>query len=131
MSTEPLLSARLIGDGIPVLIIHGWELDGNCEALDFEPVFTQLSGFRRIYVDLPGMGATLAGNVQNLDDMFLRLVHFVDTTIATSRFLVVGSSCGGYLAHALAIRYQQQVDGLLLRVPLVEPDNIKRDVDPF
>ncbi|KAK5168405.1 uncharacterized protein LTR77_006975 [Saxophila tyrrhenica] len=128
---EPLLSAHSVGEGIPVLVIHGWELDGSCEALDFELVFTTLSGFQRIYVDLPGMGATPAGNVRSLDDMYLRLVHFVDTTISTSRFLVIGSSCGAYLARALADRYRQQVDGLLLRVPLVEPENSKRDVDPF
>jgi len=131
MSTEPLLAARSFGQGTPILFIHGWGLDGTYEAFDFEPVFTALSGFRRIYVDLPGMGATPAGDVHSLDDTYLRLVHFVDTTIAASRFLIVGSSCGGYLARALASTYHKQVDGLLLRVPLVEPDNVKRDVDPF
>lgn len=131
MTTEPLLSSHSFGHGIPILFIHGWELDGSYEALDFEPIFTPQSDYQRIYIDLPGMGATPAGNVRNLDDMFLRLVHFVDSVIAKSRFLVAGSSLGAYLARAVANRYRQQVDGLLLRVPLIEPENSKRDVDPF
>ena len=44
---------------------------------------------------------------------------------------VVGSSCGAYIARAIAQKYSEQVDGLLLRVPLVEPDNKNRDLDPF
>ncbi|MCJ1334243.1 hypothetical protein MMC10_010951 [Thelotrema lepadinum] len=131
MSTENLLTARYFGSGTPVLIVHGWEMDSSVEALEFEPIFNSLSGFRRIYVDLPGMGSTPAGNIQNLDDIQLRLNHFVDTVISTSKFLVIGTSCGGYHARALASKYRKQVDGLLLRVPLVEPDNRKRDLDEF
>ena len=131
MSTENLLTARYFGSGTPVLMVHGWEMDSNVEALDFEPIFNSLPSFRRIYVDLPGMGSTPAGNIQNLDDIQLRLNHFVDTVISPSRFLVVGTSCGGYHARALASKYRDQVDGLLLRVPLVEPDNSKRDLDRF
>jgi pimeloyl-ACP methyl ester carboxylesterase len=43
--------------------------------------------------------------------------------------VLVGASCGAYLARALAQKYANQIDGLLLRVPLVEPDDDKRDVD--
>ncbi|CRG84927.1 hypothetical protein PISL3812_02097 [Talaromyces islandicus] len=127
------LSAHEIGDtsGLPVLIIHGWELAGSAEELDFEPVFTTASGLRRIYVDLPGMGATPANNVKDLDEIYQRLVQFVDSRLGKSKFLIMGSSCGGYLARALAQKYIDQVDGLLLRVPLIEPKDDLRDVDPF
>jgi pimeloyl-ACP methyl ester carboxylesterase len=43
----------------------------------------------------------------------------------------MGSSCGGYLARALVQKYVQRVDGLLLRVPLIEPEDSLRDLDPF
>ncbi|KAJ4288648.1 hypothetical protein N0V90_011885 [Kalmusia sp. IMI 367209] len=131
MEKGSLLSAHEIGEGLHVLVIHGWELNGKVEELDFEPVFTKTPGFRRIYVDLPGMGTTPANNVKDLDDMLLRLGRFVDARLGKSKFLLIGSSCGGYLARALAQKYVDQVDGLLLRVPLVEPKNSLRDLDPF
>ncbi|KAH6610197.1 hypothetical protein Trco_000217 [Trichoderma cornu-damae] len=128
---ESGLSAREIGEGLPVLIIHGWQMEGRVEELDFEPIFNKTPGLCRIYVDLPGMGATPADNVKSLDDIYLRLVHFIDSRLGKSRFLLVGSSCGGYLARGIAQRYIEQVDGLLLRVPLIEPNDIMRDLDVF
>lgn len=128
---DSTLSAREIGEGLPVLIIHGWQMEGRVEELDFEPIFSKTSGLRRSYVDLPGMGATPANNVKNQDDIYLRLVQFIDSRLGRSRFLLVGSSCGGYLARALARKYSEQVDGLLLRVPLIEPKDSNRDVDAF
>ncbi|KAL7929214.1 putative alpha/beta hydrolase [Trichoderma chlorosporum] len=128
---ESILSAHEIGEGLPVLVIHGWQMEGKVEELDFEPIFSKMPRLRRIYVDLPGMGATPADNVQNQDDIYLRLIKFIDTRLGNSRFLLVGSSCGGYLARAIAQKYVKQVDGLLLRVPLVEPDDSKRDLDDF
>ncbi|GLI78849.1 hypothetical protein PoHVEF18_007171 [Penicillium ochrochloron] len=124
-------SAHEIGEGFPVLIIHGWEMDGRVEEIDFEPIFTRTSGLRRIYVDLPGMGKTPAHDVKNMDDIYHRLVRFIDSRLGQSRFLLIGTSCGGYLARAIAQKYTAQVDGLLLRVPLIEPADSRRDLDAF
>jgi pimeloyl-ACP methyl ester carboxylesterase len=128
---DSVLSANEIGEGFPVLIIHGWQMNGRVEELDFEPIFNKSPGLCRIYVDLPGMGTTPANNIKDLDDIYLRLVKFIDTRLGKSRFLLVGSSCGAYLARALAQKYIEQVDGLLLRVPLIEPNDAKRDLDAF
>ncbi|KAJ5895362.1 hypothetical protein N7495_007053 [Penicillium taxi] len=128
---ESILSAHEIGEGFPILIIHGWQMDGKAESLDFEPIFNKKSGLCRIYVDLPGMGTTPANNVKDLNNIYHRLVQFIDSRLGSSRFLLVGSSCGGYLARALAQKYIEQVDGLLLRVPLIEPKDDMRDLDPF
>lgn len=125
------LSAYEIGEGFPVLIVHGWQAEGKVEELDFEPIFAKAPGLLRIYVDLPGMGATPADNVKNLDDIYLRLANFIDSRLQKSRFALIGSSCGGYIARAIAQKYHDQVDGLLLRVPVIEPDNNKRDLDPY
>ncbi|CAI7674423.1 unnamed protein product [Penicillium palitans] len=116
-----ILSAHEIGEGLPVLIIHGWQMEGKGEEVDFEPIFNKTPGLRRIYVDLPGMGTTPANNVKDLDEIYHRLVQFIDSRLGSSRFLLVGSSCGGYLA----------LDGLLLRVPLIEPKDSMRDLDAF
>jgi pimeloyl-ACP methyl ester carboxylesterase len=128
---ESILYAHEIGDGLPVLIIHGWQSQGKAEEVDLEPIFSRTPGFRRIYVDLPGMGNTPSNNVKDLDEMYLRLVKFIDSRLGKSRFLLIGSSCGGYLARAIAQKYIEQVDGLLLRVPIIEPKDNMRDLDPF
>ena len=128
---DSILSSHEIGEGLPVLIIHGWQMDARVEELDFEPIFSKTPGLRRIYVDLPGMGTTPANNIKDLDDMYSRLVQFIDSRLGSTRFLLVGSSCGGYLARALAQKYTEQVDGLLLRVPLIEPKDSMRDLDAF
>lgn len=128
---DAILSAHEIGEGLPVFIVHGWQMDGKVEELDFEPIFNKLSGLCRIYVDLPGMGTTPANDIKDLNDIYLRLVQFIDARLGSSKFLLVGSSCGGYLARALAQKYNEQVDGLLLRVPLIEPKDSMRDLDDF
>lgn len=131
MAESQDLAVRYEGEGLPVLMVHGWEMSGSVEAHDFEPIFTKKLGYRRIYIDLPGMGKTPAAGITSLESIFERACSFVEKHILPSNFLVVGSSCGAYLARALAYKYASAVDGLLLRVPLVEPVNSKRDVDPF
>ncbi|KAK5732272.1 hypothetical protein LTR17_010718 [Elasticomyces elasticus] len=128
---SPDLAYQDIGQGLPLFIIHGWTMSGTVEANDFEPVFIKQPGYRRLYVDLPGMGQTPAGAVQDLDAMLQSLSTFVEKHILPSRFLLIGTSCGAYLARALAYKYASAVDGLLLRVPLIEPVTSKRDLDPF
>ncbi|KAL7917813.1 Alpha/Beta hydrolase protein [Trichoderma austrokoningii] len=125
------LSAHEVGEGFPVLIVHGWQGEGKVEELDFEPIFVEAPGFLRIYVDLPGMGSTPGDSIQSLDEIYLRLANFIDSRLQKSRFALIGTSIGGYLARALAQKYHGQVDGLVLRVPVIEPQYSKRDLDPY
>ena len=52
------------GTGKPVLSIHGWPVDHHIMSGCMEPVFNKMQRYRRIYLDLPGMGKT--PNVVNL-----------------------------------------------------------------
>lgn len=126
---ESILSTHEIGEGLPILIIHGWEMQGKAEEPDFEPIFSTIPGLRRIYVDLPGMGTTPANNLKDLDDIYAHLSQFIHSRLGSSKFLLIGSSCGAYIARAIAQKYINQVDGLLLRVPLIEPKDNMRDLD--
>ncbi len=125
------LAFREIGDGYPVLAIHGWTMTGDAEAVDVEPIFMKRSGYRRIYVDLPGMGKSPIGDVTNLDMMLERLSKYVEESILPSKFILLGSSCGAYLARALAYKYDAAIEGLFLHVPVIEPVSSQRDVDAF
>lgn len=131
METSQELAFTEVGEGLPILIVHGWTMAGFVETLDFEPIFRKTSGYRRVYVDLPGMGSSPIGKAKDLDSMLESVSIFIARHILPSKFALIGTSCGAYLVRALAYRHASYVEGLVLRVPVVEPESSKRDVDPF
>jgi pimeloyl-ACP methyl ester carboxylesterase len=114
------------GTGTPVLALHGWELDHRLVEECLEPVLAARAGYRRIYPDLPGMGATPAAQVAGSDDVLASVRLFVDEQIGERRFLLAGQSYGGYLARALVDALGDQVLGLALICPLVVPETEAR-----
>lgn len=68
-----------------------------------EPVFNAVSGYRRIYPDLPGMGRSPAPeNITSADDVLAVFLAFIDGVIGDQPLLVAGHSVGGYYAQAIA-----------------------------
>jgi pimeloyl-ACP methyl ester carboxylesterase len=114
------------GEGRPILFLHGWTMNRRLEVADYEPIFASRSGWRRIYPDLPGMGLSVAHNIGCQDDMLAALLAFIDKVLPGERFVLAGTSLGGYLARGIAVRQRSRVDGLLLRVPCIVPDTSKR-----
>jgi pimeloyl-ACP methyl ester carboxylesterase len=108
---------RELGSGTPVLLMHGAGVDHREMAAALEPLFSQRPGYRRIYMDLPGMGRTPADTVNSNDDVLDLLIGFAGNVIGDDEFLVVGHSYGGYLCQALAHRCTQ-VAGLALICPV-------------
>lgn len=107
------------GDGVPVLALHGWSPDHRLMLGCLEPVFAGRPGYRRLYPDLPGMGKSVAPpSVAGSDDMLAAIEDFVDSTIGTTPFLLVGESYGGYLARGLVRARPRQVLGLALICPI-------------
>ena len=120
---EVSFNYKEIGEGKPVLMIHGYCLDHRVMESAFEPVFTKNKGFRRIYIDLPGMGlSTGEDNIKNCEDMLKILLEFIDKVIGKEHFMIFGYSYGGYLARAILQRYEEMVDGLLLLCPVIIPN---------
>jgi pimeloyl-ACP methyl ester carboxylesterase len=117
-------------DGLPVLLIHGWQCDLGSMIGAMEPIFAKhRSGFRRIYVDLPGHGgsAPCPPSVASSDDIFTALSAFIDETVGpTAQFLVVGYSYGGYLARAVAHAYGSRVAGACMLCPVAVPEKEQR-----
>lgn len=109
------------GSGMPVVILHGAGVDHREMAAALEPIFANRSGYRRIYVDLPGMGETPAPDtVTSNDDALDLVIGLIGDVIGDEEFLVVGHSYGGYLARAVASRCGRQVAGLALLCPAAE-----------
>ena len=59
---------EVVGEGEPFLLVHGWAIDHKFLMNAMEPAFA-MSGrsFKRIYVDVPGMGQSEPGLVKNGD----------------------------------------------------------------
>jgi pimeloyl-ACP methyl ester carboxylesterase len=106
------------GDGTPVLALHGWTPDHRLMTGCLEPIFGQLTGYRRLYPDLPGMGASPAGDIDSSDGIMAALRAFIDEQIGDEPFLLIGESYGGYLARGLVAERPEQVLGLALICPI-------------
>jgi pimeloyl-ACP methyl ester carboxylesterase len=132
MTTKTALSHGIpinyeeVGDGRPIVLLHGFSMEHRFMAHHYEPIFAARArpgdgpGWRRIYPDMPGHGATPAPDWLASDDEVLDvLVDFVDSVAGGERLVVVGSSWGAYLGRGLASRRADQIDGLMLTVPVV------------
>jgi pimeloyl-ACP methyl ester carboxylesterase len=112
------VSYEVIGEGTPVVILHGLGVDRAIMKGFLEPVFHNMNGYKRIYLDLPVMGESIAGDsLKSSDDMLKIVIYFIDKVIPNIDFLVVGLSYGGYLARGIANRRPDDVKGMRLVCP--------------
>lgn len=108
------------GTGRPVLVLHGAGVDHREAEACFELVLSGVTGLRRIYPDLPGMGRTIAPEtLRSADDVLDTLLNFTDEVIGGAAHLLIGHSAGAYYAQAMAARRPAQVAGLALVCPLL------------
>ncbi|MGE5225191.1 MAG: alpha/beta fold hydrolase [Omnitrophica WOR_2 bacterium] len=115
------------GSGRAFFGLHGWPLDHRHMVAEYEPLFANRSGWRRIYMDLPGMGQTPGADWINCQDQMLDvLVGFIEKVAPGERFIVGGTSYGGYLARGLVYRRSEKMDGMMINVPVAEMDKAKR-----
>lgn len=92
-----------------------------------ESVFQKYEGYKRIYIDLPGMGKSNAPDWINSSDRVVEvLIPFIEEIISTEEFLLVGESYGGYLARGILTKLFERVNGLLLVCPVVVAEPEKR-----
>jgi pimeloyl-ACP methyl ester carboxylesterase len=126
------IASEVHGEGIPILLIHGWSADRDYMLADLEPVFDEHPGWQRIYFDLPGHGATPAPEWLSTQDQMISIVlGSIDTMLPQGRFAVAGNSYGGYLTLALVRSIPDRLLGAGLLVPDVPaPDGTRDTPDP-
>ncbi|MFX1567463.1 MAG: alpha/beta fold hydrolase [Promethearchaeota archaeon] len=111
---------EIYGEGLPVLMIHGWTVDHRIMKGCMEPIFRTRPNYERIYFDLPGMGMSKSKDwIMNSDD-FLKITNdFIEKVIPDRNFIVVSESYGGYLARGLIKKKYNLINGILFLVPVI------------
>ncbi|MFW9844412.1 MAG: alpha/beta fold hydrolase [Candidatus Thorarchaeota archaeon] len=118
---------EMIGEGFPIIILHGSTLDSRSMIGCMEPIFENRTGWKRIYIDFPGHGQTPGKDwIKSSDDVLQIILDFIDRIIPDTPFIVTGLSYGGYIARGVVHKRIEQVAGLLLIVPRVVSHPSKR-----
>lgn len=124
------------GTGLPLVALHGAGVDHREIEAAIEAVIPD-TGYRRIYVDLPGMGATTADGLAGNDEVVRLLGDFIDR-LALGPVLLLGHSYGAYLARGIAAQRPDVVRGLALVCPIAEqsrnvPEHhvVRQDADAY
>lgn len=119
------------GSGLPVVAVHGNGVDHRL-LLPLDPELEAVGGLERFYFDLPGFGDLPAlagrGGLQDLADW---LVVQVRNIVGTRPCALLANSLGGLLARHVRAELGEQVAGLALIAPVVDPDPAKRRLSVF
>ena len=116
-----LVGYDIIGEGLPVVLLHGLPSTRKQMIDTFEPIFERRSGWRRIYPDLPGMGSTPGtADLANQDAMLEVVGEFVNAIVGEGPIVMIGSSYGGYTALGYNYRWGARLAGLLLSEPMIK-----------
>ena len=109
--------------------LHGFTSDHRLMAWWLEPVFANRPGWRRIHLDLPGMGLSDGSAVNGTDDVFRITRQAIDALVPGS-YAVAGESYGAHLARGLVAADPDRLIGLALVAPMVVSGSAGRDVPP-
>lgn len=126
------INYEICGDGLPLIILHGLTLDSISMQRALEDTSIHLKGFKRIYIDMPGMGQSPAHNLDNNSDVMLDLIcRLITRLISDHPFIIIGFSYGGYIAQGIASKFYNQILGEVLICPVVLSDPEKRHKTPI
>lgn len=122
---------EIIGTGTPIVMLHGYSPDHQLMKGCMEPVFAEIEDWKRIYIDLPGMGKTSNyEKINNSDEMLEAVIELIHSLIPNERYLLVGESYGGYLVRGIMREHHEQILGAAFICPLIIPDKESRTVPP-
>lgn len=123
------INYEIIGEGRPIVMIHGYYPDHRLMTGCMEPIFQDKEGYKRIYIDLPGMGKSESAEwISNSDTMLDIVIDFIEKIIPNENFFIAGQSYGGYLSRGVVYKMQHRVDGVVLICPVIIPEYKKRNV---
>ena len=119
---------QIIGSGKPIIMLHGLNCDLNLMKCCMENIFKNKNGYKRIYIDLLGMGKSESSPEYASSDKILNILLAFINDIVSENFLIMGESYGGYLSRGILSKMHSKIDGMVLLCPVVIPMHAKRDV---
>lgn len=116
------------GRGRPLILLHGNAVDHRL-LLPLDDALQRVQGWERVYVDLPGCGQTPPLDPPGgLPDLVGWLRQTVPTLVDGQPYALLGNSMGGLLARTLVASAPEQILGLALLCPVVDPVHERRRV---
>ena len=123
------INYKTIGEGKPIIAIHGFTPDHRLMIGCLEPILSDSQGYKRIYLDLPGMGKTQAKEwIKSSDEILQIVIDFIHNINPCEKFLLAGESYGGYIARGIVHKMADKVAGLFLLCPCIVADKTKRNL---
>lgn len=105
MSIEQAVYCKVVGEGEPLVLLHGWGVNSAV----WQPVIEQLSQRFCLYlVDLPGFGQS-----EPLSDYSLKSISKAILQVVPESAVWCGWSLGGLIATYTAINYPLRVNKLI------------------
>lgn len=106
---ETVVEYREVGQGVPVLFVHGWMASGKV----FDRMLP-IAGLRCIVPDLRGTGAsTHRGESESIEHLGRDIIAVADAA-GLKTFALVGHSMGGLIAQWVASEVPERVTTLVL-----------------
>jgi pimeloyl-ACP methyl ester carboxylesterase len=117
---------REAGSGRPVVLLHGFPIDGRLFDAQLSAADAGRLGARLIAVDMPGFGSNPLGDeapeVLSVEDLADSLAAFLERE-GLAPAVVGGVAIGGYVSIELAARRPDLVAALILMAPKPAPDS--------
>jgi pimeloyl-ACP methyl ester carboxylesterase len=115
------------GSGVPLVLIHGFAVDHRL-LLPLDPAIQAAGNWRRLYLDLPGHGASPDADVASAEDVVVVVEQGIRDRVGQEPFAILGSSFGAMVARRVAHDFRDQVLGLAALAPLFVAAHADRDV---
>ncbi|MEC4816938.1 MAG: alpha/beta hydrolase [Scytonema sp. PMC 1069.18] len=112
--THGLLFWREVGNGTPVILLHGSWNDSSQWVAVMESLSHDVHCFAP---DLLGFGETEYPNIHYSIDLQVECLAEFLTALKLQRVYLVGHSLGGWIASSYAFKYPEKVYGLVLLAP--------------
>src|SRR5262245_12369924 len=109
------------GSGTPLVLLHGFAVDHRL-LLPLDPAIEASGTWRRISLDLPGHGASPAGDLSCAEEVVAAVEAEIRRRVGGEPFAILGSSFGGMIARRVAHDLRDQVLGLAALVPVFVAD---------